>query len=55
MLTVALALALAAAPPAKTSPAAERTITADASYTTPAAFEADYYRQTRPALEPVTQ
>jgi len=30
MLTVALALALAAAPPAKTSPAAERTITADA-------------------------
>jgi len=30
MLTVALALALAAVPPAKTSPAAERTITADA-------------------------
>jgi Zn-dependent M28 family amino/carboxypeptidase len=30
MLTVALALALAAAPPARTSPAAERTITADA-------------------------
>ncbi|HEY1333291.1 MAG TPA: peptidase M28, partial [Myxococcaceae bacterium] len=30
MLTVALAVALAAAPPARTSPAAERTITADA-------------------------
>jgi hypothetical protein len=31
------------------------TITDDASsYTTPAAFEADYYRQTTPALEPVT-
>jgi putative transposase len=31
------------------------TITDDASYTTPAAFEADHYRQTTPAPEPVTQ
>ena len=31
------------------------TITDDASYTTPAAFEAAFYRQTSPALEPVTQ
>ena len=31
------------------------TITAGPGYTTPAAFEAAYYRQTTPALEPVTQ
>jgi putative transposase len=31
------------------------TITTDASYTTPAAAEDDYYRQTTPALEPATQ
>jgi putative transposase len=31
------------------------TITAGAGYTTPARHEADYYRQIRPALEPVTQ
>jgi putative transposase len=31
------------------------TITPDASYTTPAAFEAAFYRQNTPALEPVTQ
>jgi putative transposase len=31
------------------------TITTDASYTTPAAWEAAFYRQTTPALEPVTQ
>jgi putative transposase len=31
------------------------TITSDASYTTPAAHEAAYYRQTIPAPEPVTQ
>ena len=31
------------------------TITDDASYTTPAAHEAAYYRQTIPAPEPVTQ
>jgi putative transposase len=31
------------------------TITAEAGYTTPAAHEAAYYRQTNPATEPVTQ
>src|SRR5690606_39117656 len=31
------------------------TITPDATYTTPAAFEADHYRQSTPALQPVTQ
>ena len=31
------------------------TITPGPGYTTPAAHEADYYRQTTPALEPVTQ
>jgi putative transposase len=31
------------------------TITTDASYTTPAAFEAAFYRQSTPALEPITQ
>ncbi len=31
------------------------TITAGPSYTTPAAHEADYYRHSTPALEPVTQ
>ncbi len=31
------------------------TITTGAGYTTPARHEDDYYRQTRPALEPVTQ
>jgi hypothetical protein len=31
------------------------TIANDNSYTTPAAREADYYRQHTPALEPVTQ
>ena len=31
------------------------TITADTSYTTPAAHEAAYYRQTTPAPESVTQ
>jgi putative transposase len=30
-------------------------ITPGAGYTTPAAFEADHYRQTTPALEPITQ
>ena len=30
-------------------------ITDDTSYTTPAEFEAPYYRQTTPALEAVTQ
>ena len=30
-------------------------ITDDASYTTPAEFEAAYYRQNPPALEAVTQ
>jgi hypothetical protein len=29
-------------------------ITDGPSYTTPAEFEADYYRQTTPALEPAT-
>ena len=31
------------------------TITAGPGFTTPAAHEADYYRQTTPALEPITQ
>ncbi len=31
------------------------TITAGPSYTTPTAHEADYYRHSTPALEPVTQ
>jgi hypothetical protein len=31
------------------------TITAGPVYTTPAAYESDYYRQSTPALEPVTQ